>query len=149
MGPKRKEGDRQIPEGIYFIDRFNPHSKFHLSLGINYPNKADRVHADPNAPGSDIFIHGGCETIGCIPITNSKIEELYALANRARQLSQSKIPVHIFPARFSNEFYYEQVGTEHKPFWQSLYPIYKSFERTHQLPIITINDMGEYELDGE
>src|SRR5690606_23164532 len=54
LGPKRKEGDRQVPEGIYYIDRFNPKSKFHLSLGLNYPNKSDRIPGDPDEPGSDI-----------------------------------------------------------------------------------------------
>ncbi|HZH97477.1 MAG TPA: hypothetical protein VEX38_00780, partial [Fimbriimonadaceae bacterium] len=54
-GPKRREGDRQIPEGVYHIDRFNPNSRFHLSLGLSYPNKADRLLGDPERPGSDIF----------------------------------------------------------------------------------------------
>ena len=61
-GPKREEGDYQIPEGFYHIDRFNPNSKFYLSLGLNYPNKSDRILGVKGSLGSDIFIHGSCVT---------------------------------------------------------------------------------------
>jgi len=148
LGPKRREGDRQIPEGIYHINRFNPKSKFHLSLGLNYPNEADAIHADPAMPGSDIFIHGGCETIGCIPITNPKIEILYALAQQAKAIGQQKIPVHIFPAKFSNTFYQEQTDSPYLSFWKSLYPVYKAFESNHQLPVVALDDQGSYILVG-
>jgi murein L,D-transpeptidase YafK len=69
IGPKLKQGDGQTPEGFYYIDRFNPVSNFHLSLGINYPNQADKTRSGRLNPGGDIFIHGNCVTIGCIPIT--------------------------------------------------------------------------------
>ncbi len=52
MGPKRKEGDRQVPEGFYYINDFNPNSSFHLSLGINYPNYSDRMLSDQKKPGA-------------------------------------------------------------------------------------------------
>jgi len=58
LGPKRRSGDRQVPEGFYTIDRFNPHSGFHLSLRIDYPNAADRILGRQGSLGSDIFIHG-------------------------------------------------------------------------------------------
>ena len=64
LGPKRKEGDYQIPEGIYSINHFNPLSNFYLSLGINYPNASDRILSDPKTPGGNIYIHGNCVTIG-------------------------------------------------------------------------------------
>src|SRR5690606_11025729 len=82
-GPKRKKGDRQTPEGFYHIDRFNPQSAFHLSLGINYPNSSDKIlgHSDP---GGDIFIHGSCVTIGCVPLTDDLIKEVYVLAVEAK-----------------------------------------------------------------
>ncbi|MDB6148623.1 MAG: transpeptidase, partial [Chthoniobacter sp.] len=56
-GPKRREGDYQVPEGFYEIDLWNPESKFHLSLRVNYPNESDRQLSDPNKPGHDIYIH--------------------------------------------------------------------------------------------
>ena len=76
-GPKRKQGDSQIPEGFYHIDRFNPFSNYYLSLGINYPNKSDKILGNKRDPGDNIFIHGGCVTIGCLPITDDQIKELY------------------------------------------------------------------------
>jgi len=85
LGPKFLEGDRQIPEGIYGISYLNPNSKFHLSMRINYPNEFDKKMAKKekrNNLGSDIMIHGSDRTIGCIPIGDDKIEELYFLAQK-------------------------------------------------------------------
>ena len=72
-----------MPGGFYEIDLFNPQRSFHLSLGLNYPNTADRALDEP-APGSDIFIHGGAVTVGYMPITNAGIEEIYLLTVMAR-----------------------------------------------------------------
>ncbi|KQB95698.1 hypothetical protein AL073_15265 [Loktanella sp. 1ANDIMAR09] len=91
-GHKQFEGDGRTPEGSYLIDRRNPASLFHLSIGISYPNEADRAFAAAQGkpPGSDIFIHGGPRpgidptdvrdwTAGCIAVTDSQIEEIYAM----------------------------------------------------------------------
>src|SRR5688572_4169327 len=99
LGPKRKEGDLQIPEGVYQINHFNPVSNFYLSLGLNYPNASDKILSHATKPGGSIYIHGNCVTIGCIPITDEKIKELYVLALEARNGGQEKIPVHVFPAK--------------------------------------------------
>jgi murein L,D-transpeptidase YafK len=64
LGPKKQQGDRQVPEGIYYINRFNPSSSYYLSLGINYPNNVDKIRSKGLNPGGDIFIHGSCVTIG-------------------------------------------------------------------------------------
>jgi murein L,D-transpeptidase YafK len=72
-GPKRKQGDWQVPEGFYFIKRFNPVSSYHLSLEVSYPNASDRILAKSNNLGGDIMIHGACITIGCLPMTNEGI----------------------------------------------------------------------------
>ena len=85
LGPKFQEGDRQIPEGIYGISYLNPNSKFHLSMRVNYPNSFDKAMAKKEKRtnlGSDIMIHGSDRTIGCIPIGDDKIEELYFLAQK-------------------------------------------------------------------
>lgn len=84
LGPKLRQGDRQIPEGIYHIEYFNPHSNYHLSMKINYPNRFDKAMARYDGRrrlGGDIFIHGKAETIGCIPIGDEAIEQLYRLAS--------------------------------------------------------------------
>lgn len=89
-GHKEFEGDGKTPEGEYFIDRRNPNSNFHLSLGISYPNEADIAYATAHgkAPGGDIFIHGEPNvlavlrsdwTAGCISVTNREMEDIYAM----------------------------------------------------------------------
>jgi len=151
LGPKRKEGDLQIPEGIYEINHFNPESNFYLSLGINYPNKADKILGDPNHPGSSIYIHGNCVTIGCIPITDEKIKELYVLAVEARNNGQKKIPVYIFPDRLdagvieklSLPYLADQALIQ---FWKSLQPVYADFKSTKKVKDIVVNDQGVYSL---
>lgn len=82
LGPKLREGDRQIPEGIYKISFLNPNSKFHLSLKVDYPNVFDVLQAQQVGRtnlGGDIFLHGKSSTIGCIPIGDANIEELFYL----------------------------------------------------------------------
>ena len=102
MGPKRMEGDYQVPEGFYHINEFNPNSNYHLSLGINYPNASDRILSDSIRPGGSIYIHGNCVSTGCIAISDQPSEELYVVASAAKSKGQEFIPVHIFPARYSN-----------------------------------------------
>ncbi len=88
-GDKKISGDGRTPEGSYTIDRRNPESSYHLSVGINYPNEVDRAEAMALgfAPGGDIFIHGEPRkfsrkkdwTAGCIAISNKEIEDVYAM----------------------------------------------------------------------
>src|SRR5688572_10123821 len=149
IGPKRKEGDLQIPEGIYHINHFNPYSTFHLSLGINYPNASDRILSDKQHPGGAIYIHGNCVSIGCIPITDDKIKELYVMAVEARNGGQEKIPVHIFPARLDSGVV-EKLVEAHKPaaevaaLWTNLKTIYVDFEMDKKLRNVKVNQRGEY-----
>lgn len=90
LGDKRHEGDGRTPEGRYYIDRRNPNSEFHLSLGISYPNRADIAEAAAlgKPAGGDIFIHGRAGrhrgkgrdwTAGCIAVKDREIEDIYAM----------------------------------------------------------------------
>lgn len=81
-GPKLREGDRQVPEGIYRIEGLNPNSAYHLSMKLNYPNAFDLEHAaneGRDEPGSNIFIHGKAQSIGCLAMGDEAIEELFVL----------------------------------------------------------------------
>jgi hypothetical protein len=81
-GPKLRQGDKQVPEGIYRIEGLNPNSNYHLSMKLNYPNEFDLFHAaleGRSNPGSDIFIHGRAISIGCLAMGNENIEELFVL----------------------------------------------------------------------
>ena len=148
-GPKRRQGDRQIPEGCYHIDRFNPWSSFHLSLGINYPNASDRILSDKKHPGGEIFIHGSCVTIGCIPMTDDRIKEIYILAVEARNCGQELIPVHIFPCKMSGECYGKLKDQQAEnpiliDFWNNLEEAYLYFEMNKNLPAFTVDARGRY-----
>ena len=151
LGPKRKEGDLQIPEGIYHINHFNPVSNFHLSLGVSYPNASDKILSDKLHPGGSIYIHGNCVTIGCIPITDDKIKELYVLAVEAKNNGQEKIPIHIFPDRLdmgTPEKLVQEYSADEKvaSFWKNLQPIYLDFKATKKLKMIRVIGKGEYQL---
>ncbi len=148
LGPKRRSGDRQIPEGFYRVDLFNPESNYLLSFRINYPNQSDLVFADKINPGDNIFIHGQCVTIGCIPIGDDAIQELYLLASKAHSL-QEGLPVHIFPSKMDKINYSELVNTyqneqELTLFWSWLKPVFDYFEKNKQLPNIKIDESGKY-----
>ncbi len=82
LGPKLREGDGQIPEGLYRVEHLNPNSSYHLSIKIDYPNAYDRAkgRADGREKlGFDIFLHGRSVTVGCIPIGDEAIEDLFTL----------------------------------------------------------------------
>jgi len=148
LGPKRREGDGQVPEGFYLISAFNPWSHFHLSLKIDYPNASDRILADHRHPGGDIFIHGSCVTIGCIPLQDDPIEEVYLAAVDARSNGQARIPVHIFPGRMQTPHSQLERFSWRNPvlqaFWQNLQEGFAYFETAHVLPKITVDDRGRY-----
>lgn len=85
-GPKLKEGDRQVPEGIYAIESLNPNSRYHLSLRINYPNTFDKQMAANEGRtnlGSDIMIHGSNGSVGCLAMGDRAAEDLFIMAAKA------------------------------------------------------------------
>ena len=82
-GPKLREGDNQVPEGIYKIESLNPNSTYHVSLRLNYPNDFDRAQAAKEGRtrlGGDIMIHGKAVSIGCIAVGDEAAEDLFTLA---------------------------------------------------------------------
>ena len=154
LGPKRMTGDFQVPEGFYYINEFNPKSNYYLSLGLNYPNVSDRILSDSLQPGGDIYIHGSCVTVGCIPITDGQIDELYILAAHAKDAGQDFIPVHIFPIRYNvkrSSDYLNKLTKDDpslKQFALRLEDAFDYFEKYRQLPLIMTTDRGDYVVDG-
>ena len=154
LGPKRMAGDYQVPEGFYYINEFNPNSNYYLSLGLNYPNVSDRILSDSLRPGGDIYIHGSCVTVGCIPVTDQQIDEIYIIAAYAKALGQDYIPVHIYPVRYNNKKSAEYLNGltrndgQLRAFSERLEKVYDHFEMTHQLPVIMTNNSGDYVYDG-
>ena len=156
-GPKRQQGDLQIPEGFYYINEFNPNSDYHLSLGLNYPNFSDKIISDSlrpgGDPGGDIFIHGNCVSVGCLAINDLPIEELYILSAYARSNGQDFIPVHVFPVKYNDSVsmvYLNKVTMDDKSlrkFENTLKKAFDYFEEKKNLPIILVNKKGEYIID--
>lgn len=149
LGPKRRQGDGQVPEGFYEIDRFNPASNFHLALGLNYPNRSDQILGGRDNLGGDIFIHGNCVTVGCIPLTDDKIKEIYVIAVEAKNFGQSSVPVHIFPCRMDKacvQFLEGEFKGDEKllRFWKNLKEGYDFFQKHKMLPRITVREDGSY-----
>lgn len=149
LGPKRKQGDGQVPEGFYQIDRFNPASNFYLSLGINYPNQADRKKSGAANLGGDIFIHGSCVTIGCLPVTDDKIKEIYLYAVFARNNGQSNIPAYIFPFRMTDTNFHTYKNRYEKNqtlinFWTNLKTGYDRFVSDKKALNGSVDQSGNY-----
>lgn len=150
MGPKRMEGDYQVPEGFYHINEFNPNSNYHLSLGLNYPNASDRILSDSTRPGSAIYIHGNCVSTGCIAISDVPIEEVYILASNAKQQGQEFIPVHVFPVRYNIKKSLDYLQNTIKDnaylqqFNKNIREAFEYFEVKKEIPIIMVNKKGEY-----
>lgn len=152
VGPKREQGDRQIPEGYYHINRFNPVSSYHLSMGINYPNKSDRLLGVQGNLGGEIFIHGACVTIGCLPITDEEIEELYIFCVEARNNGQQTIPITIFPTYLTDkrmQLLRDKFPTDKKKLelWSSLKEGYHYFNTHKKLPNIQFLKDGGYRIN--
>ncbi len=150
MGPKRMQGDYQVPEGFYHINEFRPHSNYHLALGLNYPNASDKILSDSVRPGYDIYIHGNCVSTGCIAITDKQIEEVYIVAMQAKQSGQDFIPVHVFPVKYNvkRSADYLSQTLKSRPsliqFTQQLKTAFTYFEEKKQIPVILVNKKGEY-----
>ena len=142
MGPKRLQGDYQVPEGFYYINEFNPHSNYHLSLKLNYPNASDRILSDSLRPGNAIYIHGSCVSVGCIPVTDNEIEEIYIISSYAKANGEDFIPVHVFPIRYNQRrsLEYFRMSSKNNPalqkFAMQLKDAFDQFEETRQVPLI-------------
>lgn len=149
LGPKQYEGDLQIPEGFYQLETFNPESKFQLSFKINYPNFADstRNRSIQNL-GGDIYIHGSNQTVGCIPIGDKNIAELYWLCTVSYSINPI-IPIHVFPFKMDekNLSKYSKTYPTQISFWKSIQPMYRFFQSHKMLGEVTgCDSLGNYQL---
>lgn len=149
LGPKKKEGDGQVPEGFYTISAFNPNSSYHLSLKVSYPNKSD-AHFNKPPLGGDIMIHGKCVTIGCIPLEDDPIEQLYTLCVETHT-NGNQINIDIFPFKFNdNNKLIENFKNKNESlirFWNNLFSCGNYFEKEKQLKTVKINEKGDYYID--
>ena len=144
LGPKRAEGDMQVPEGFYTLSYFHPESAYYLAALVDYPNASDKIRGNRTTPGGQILMHGSCASIGCISMTDERMEELYLMAWSTFRDSGARTHVHIFPGRDLDGLIADAEHAEHHAFWRELAAGKGAFERTGRIPRIQIEPDGRY-----
>jgi murein L,D-transpeptidase YafK len=133
LGPKKREGDRQVPEGFYSVSPglMNPNSAFYLAFNIGYPNAYDRAHG---YTGGLIMVHGDCSSSGCFAMTNEQIAEIYAIAREAFAGGQRNIQIQSMPFRMTPENLARYRLDPNMKFWNEIKEGYDHFEVTKREP---------------
>lgn len=131
LGPKMREGDRQVPEGFYKITpgQMNPQSQYYLSFNVGYPNAYDRAQG---ASGGSIFVHGACSSAGCFSMTDAQIDQIYAVAREAFNGGQQAIQMQSYPFRMTAEHLAKYRNDPNIAFWQQLKEGSDNFEISKQ-----------------
>jgi murein L,D-transpeptidase YafK len=139
LGPKKKEGDRQAPEGFYTITpgQMNPHSSYYLAFNTGYPNAFDRAWG---RTGSELMVHGDCSSRGCYAMTDEQIREIYALARESFFGGQKAFQFEAFPFRMTPLNMAKHRNNPNMPFWKMLKVGYDHFEVSHQEPKVDVCD---------
>ncbi|MBX6327811.1 MAG: L,D-transpeptidase family protein [Pseudolabrys sp.] len=137
LGPKKREGDRQAPEGFYTITpaQMNPNSNYYLAFNTGFPNAYDRAHG---YTGSELMVHGDCSSRGCYAMTDEQIQEIYALAREAFFGGQKEFQLQAFPFRMTALNMARHRNNPNFAFWKMLKEGYDDFEATHQEPKVAV-----------
>ena len=145
LGPKKREGDHQSPEGFYGMttNSLNYNSVRWLSINTGYPNQYDKAH---HRTGSAIMIHGGCGSTGCFAIQNGPVQELFTTVRDSLRAGQDKIQIHIFPFRMTEENMIKHADNPNYEFWKELKPGYDKFEENRQDLQVTVV-AGKYQIN--
>ena len=139
LGPKVREGDRQVPEGFYTITpgSMNPNSAYYLSFNVGYPNAYDRAWGHT---GGSIMVHGICSSAGCFSMTDQQIEEIYAIMREAFAGGQHAVQMQSFPFRMTAENMAKHRLDPNIGFWRELKKGADTFEVTKmQTPVGVCN----------
>ena len=137
LGPKKKEGDRQAPEGFYTITpgQMNPNSNYYLAFNTGFPNTYDRAHG---YTGSELMVHGDCSSRGCYAMTDEQIQEIYALARDSFFGGQKDFQFEAFPFRMTALNMAKHRNNPNFAFWKMLKQGYDDFEATRQEPKVAV-----------
>ncbi|MER2264474.1 murein L,D-transpeptidase family protein [Methylobacterium oxalidis] len=129
LGPKRKTGDRQTPEGFYTVakSQMNPNSRYYLSFDVGYPNTFDKAHG---GTGSAVMVHGVCSSMGCFAMTDQVVGEIYAIARDALAGGQAAFQFQSFPFRMSAANMARHRTDPNIAFWRQLKEGSDRFEAT-------------------
>ncbi len=139
LGPKKKEGDRQAPEGFYTITpaQMNPNSNYYLAFNTGYPNAYDRAWG---RTGSELMVHGDCSSRGCYAMTDEQIQEIYALARESFFGGQKEFQFEAFPFRMTALNMAKHRNNPSFAFWKMLKEGYDNFEATRREPQVAVCD---------
>jgi murein L,D-transpeptidase YafK len=139
LGPKVREGDRQVPEGFYAITpgQMNPNSAYYLSFNVGYPNAYDRAHG---ASGGAIMVHGACSSAGCFSMTDQQIAEIYAIARESFAGGQREIQMQSYPFHMTAENLAKHRADPNIAFWKQLKEGADNFEVTKAEPRVGVCD---------
>ncbi|MES2996248.1 MAG: murein L,D-transpeptidase family protein [Verrucomicrobiota bacterium] len=145
LGPKLTEGDGQVPEGFYFVPpgAMKPDSVYHLAFNVGFPNAFDQ---SLSRTGSNIMVHGNKVSVGCLAMTDEKIEEIYTLCSAAHEKGQAFFRIHIFPFRMTDMRLQREKENQWFGFWSNLKEINDQFEKTKIPPNVTVQN-GRYVFD--
>ena len=137
LGPKKKEGDRQAPEGFYVITpgQMNPNSNYYLAFNTGFPNAYDRSWG---YTGSELMVHGDCSSRGCYAMTDEQIQEIYALARESFFGGQKDFQFEAFPFRMTALNMAKHRNNPNFAFWKMIKEGYDHFEATHQEPKVAV-----------
>lgn len=147
LGPKKREGDRQAPEGFYHVSAgmLNPNSEFYLSFNLGYPN---RLEAALGYSGDALMVHGACSSSGCYALTDQGVSEIYAVAREALNGSQAAFQVQAFPFRMTPRNMADHRDDSNFAFWSDLKRGYDIFEVTRRQPKVSYCG-GRYVFDAQ
>lgn len=145
LGPKEVQGDRQAPEGIYTVaaDQLNPHSRWHRSFNIGFPNVLDRSYG---RSGTFLMVHGGCTSAGCYAMTDPVIDEIWRIVTAALRQGQPRFHLHIFPFRMTAQNISRRKDHVWLPFWQDLKYGHDLFE-ADRVPPMAMACNGHYAFE--
>ena len=137
LGPKKKQGDRQAPEGFYTITpaQMNPNSNYYLAFNTGYPNAYDRAWG---RTGSELMVHGDCSSAGCYAMTDEQIQEIYALARDSFFGGQKEFQLQAFPFRMTALNMAKHRNNPNFAFWKMLKEGYDDFNATRQEPKVAV-----------
>ncbi len=144
LGPKLMQGDKKSPEGFYSVNysALNPHSNYHLSFNLGFPNRYDRYHG---YTGSYLMVHGKCKSVGCYAMGDRNIDDIYMLVEKALLNGQESVSVHIFPFRMTKINLARHKKSRWYKFWMNLKEGYDAFEKSHRVPTIDVVN-GRYKV---
>lgn len=147
LGPKKRDGDRQAPEGFYDVaaGMLNPNSQYYLSFNLGYPN---RLEAALGYTGESLMVHGACSSSGCYALTDEGVAEIYAVAREALKGGQGSFQVQAFPFRMTPQNMAKHKNDSNFPFWTNLKQGYDIFEVTRRQPKVFYCE-GRYVFDRE